>query len=767
MPKHDAMTENELAAYVRRKVNASMNREDGDISDVRENLFSQYYGAKYGDEREGKSGFVTREVLEAVEWAKPSLVRMFFSGDRVVAFEPVGPEDEETAQQETDVINYAVRRANGGDGFVAFHDFITDTLLNPTAYLKVWMEEKETSQVHDAEELTAEQLQPLVEDKNIELLEQNARMIQVEVPEQPEQPMQQMQGQPTGEYPKWGHTGPPQPQQPMPQQPTMVDVEVFDLKYRETKVEKRMRIMGVPPEEVLVDPELTSLNLDDATFVCHRSRQAYTTLVNMGYDKDMLDKVGAPQEDVTWNEERVNRLFYEDESPSHNNEFDAGSDDAMRQFWVYECYAWVDFDGDGLAEYRRIVLIGDEIFENEETNYQPLVAMSSILVPHKHNGLSIAQLVQDLQALLTELTRQLLDNVYSINTRRRFVGEDALLEDGRTAMLMQNPAAVMIPVRGRPSEAVFPDPTLPIISDILPVIQDMRQATSMRTGIAPENSVDPGVLQQSTYGAFMGAMEKANERIELIARIMAETGIKTVYRKAHQLHRMHPDIAKMVRLRNKWVKVDPRGWRDRTDVKVNVGLGFANKQQMLTATMQALELQQQVQPMGLADVQSFYNNLAKFVEYSGLGAPEFLFKDPSADGWQPPQPQPSPEEILAMAQAEVLKADAETKRMKVDSDSQLAAAQMQLEQQKLEMESQQQMIDGEVKLQELAIKEQERRSRDLGNRMENLKTIAEVDNVEQDSELKEAQAVKALADAEKSAADAARPDPKPSTGGKG
>ena len=370
MPVHKKLSDPELRAYVERKIVSSMNREDGDLSDVRENLFSQYYGAKYGNEREGRSSFVTREVMEAVEWAAPGLIRMFFGSGQVVSFDPVGPEDEAAAQQETDVVNHKVERANGSQGFLALHNFIKDALLNPTAYAKVWMEEKEVNMVHEAEELPAESLAELMEDENIEITEQDSRMIQVPVP------------------------GPMEQQGPRP----MIDIEVFDLKYRETKKEMQLRIQGVPPEEVLVDADLTSVNLDDAAFVCHRSRQSFTSLVNMGYDEKKLRRAAPANDDVTWNEERVNRLFYEDESPSHNNEADDGNDDSMRMLWVHECNAWVDYDGDGVAEYRRIVMIGGEIFVNEETSYQPLVAMSSILVPHKHNGLSVAQLVQDLAA---------------------------------------------------------------------------------------------------------------------------------------------------------------------------------------------------------------------------------------------------------------------------------------------------------------------------------------------------------------------------------
>ena len=740
MAHKQKMNESELAAYLGLKVQNAMNRADGDLSDVRENLFAQYYGAKQGNEREGFSSFVTREVMEVVEWAVPSIVRIFTGADRVVSFDPVGPEDEEAAEQETDIINHAVNQANGSAGFTAMTEFIRDAVLNPTAYAKVWMEEKTVRMVHEDSEISAEQLAEMVDNDDVELLDYSSEKVKVGLPFAPGGILQLGSEQ-------------------------EIEVEMFDVRYRETKKEQQMRFVGVPPEEVLVDPELTSLNLDDAAFVCHRSRKRYTELVDMGYPASKLDKVGDSQDDVTWNEERVGRNFYEDESPSHNNEADAGTEDAMRMLWVYEFNVWVDYDGDGIAEYRRVVKIGEEIFENEETNYQPLVAMSSILVPHKHNGLSLGQLVQDVQVLLSELTRQLINNVRDINTRRRYVGEDAFIEDGRTYAGMVNPAASVVQVRGIPSDLILPDVSTPIIGDLLPVIQDFRASTSLRTGVSPETSIDPAVLQQSTYGAFMGAMERANERLELVARTMAETGIKQVYQKFHQLHRMHPDVVKAVRMRNKWVDVDPKGWRDRPDVKINVGLGFANKQQQLSATMQAIELQRPLMELGLADAKNIYNLHADFVKHSGLGDPEFLFKDPAAEGWQPPPPPPpSPEQMLIISQAEAVKVGARTEQMKVQRNAEVAMKKLEVEAMKAQAEVSKVQAEAQMAMAEIGIKERERQSRDRENTVEALKTVAEIDKVENevvnvaaDSALKRAQTVKALSDSKKAEADAKRP----------
>ena len=710
--KKTRMSESELASFIERQSRVAMNQGDGELSTVRENLLSRYLGAKYGTERDGHSKFTTREVMEAVEWALPALLRMFYGSDRVVAFQPIGPEDEELAEQETDIINYSVHNANNGDGFLAIHNFIKSTLMNPTAYLKIWREEKQVKRFHEREEISLEQLSVLVEDPNIKLTEQESRTITVH-----------LEGQ-------------------------EIPIQVFDVKYEEQTSYRQLTLSGVPAEEVLVDSELTSVNLDDARFVCHRSEQSFTELVQMGYDKAMLEKAGGEDEDLVYNTERINRRFYSEES-----RFGAGDDqfedESMRLLTVYECYCWVDYDGDGVAEYRKVVMIGNKIFENEETDYQPLVAMSSILIPYKHNGLSIAEIVVDLQTLLTELTRQMLDNVYSINSRRRFIDVNTLTHDGRTLTAMSNPAASLVPIMGEPGRAVLPDPSIPIIGDILPVIQDARQSSALRTGIAPDNALDPAAVKDSTYGSFMGAMERANERVELIARIMAETGIKQLYRKAHQLHRKYPDITKAVKLRNTWVEVDPRKWNERTDVKVNVGLGFSNKQQKLTAIMQLMQIQKEALGLGLADVQNFYYTIAKFVEWSDLGAPEFFVIDPASSRYQPPQPQADPDLIRAESEAERNRAQAQASVGQVEvqaQELQLKARETDMKYQaevfRSEQDAQEKQVQSAARVDELEIKRNDKEMQDRVRQVQMLQMAAEIERLEAEVELKRAQAAK-------------------------
>lgn len=719
---NQAMSEHQLVGFLGRKIYQAMNDEDGDLSDTRQDSFDRYLGDLYGNEREGYSKFTTREVLETIEWVLPSILRVFVGSERMVAFEPVGQEDEEQADQETDVVNYKIWRANDGDGFLAVHHFIKDALLYPNAYVKAYVDEQEKITEHKAVGISSFQLLEIMEDEANTITAQSSRTIQAPVEDEDMAQIAQaiaaqtQTGTPPGPSPQAGPAqategpGPMPPAGPggagtLPPELSILasqQLEVFDIEYKRKETVRKLKIEAVPGEEALIDNDCTSTNIDTADFSAHRVRKSYTELVQMGYSQEKLNTVGN-YEDFQWNDERTNRLFYEDEDPDAEDEDDA----SMRRFWVHECTAWVDFDGDGIAEFRRIVLIGNVVFENEVVDYQPLVAMSSILLPHKHNGLSFADIIKDLQELKTTLTRQMLDNIYKINIRRKIISEDSLLPDGTTLEQMLDIQAEWIPVQGAAANAIMSDQTQSLTGEILPVLQHLDERTANRSGINPQVNLNPDVLQQSTFGAFMGAMEQASQRVEMLVRIMAETGIKQLMRKVHYLIRSYPDIATTIKLRGKWVDVDPQGWRERTDVKINVGLGFNNKQQMLGLLSQLLAEQKEAVASGLASEREVFNTYRKMVEYSGIGEVTQYFKDPSMPGWQPPQQQPDPAAILAEAQAQAVGQEQQRKAAEAQHKAQMELEKSRLEGEKLAAELDQRERELMLKEREMALKERE------------------------------------------------------------
>lgn len=734
---HEEMSEHQVVGFLGRKIVNSMNDEDGDISDVRKENFNYYIGAEYGDERDGYSKFVTREVLETIEWVLPSVLRVFLSGDQIVTFDPVGPDDEDQAKQETDQTNYFVMRKNknGEGGFISLHHWMKDCLMYPNGYIKAYMEEKTVTDVGICTGLNAFGVQKIAEDDDVEIIAQRSRMIKVEVPPLP-MPPQPMPGAP-------GQTGPPPEMPQMPQQgPVEVqfeEVEVYDLKIRTTKKIMQLRIDPVPGEECLVDNDCVTQNLDEADFVCHRVRRTYTYLVEEGHDPDELDEIGLG-EDYQWNDERVNRLFYEDEDPDSQDE----DDPSMRQFWVHECYAWFDYEGTGVAQHRRVILIGDRVFENEETNYQPMIAMSAIMMQHKHNGMGYIEIVKDLQLLSSVLTRQLLDNTYKQNIGKKVFSEDALTEDGSTMEALLNTQAEYIPVRGAAVNAFAPEPTTSIIAELLPVIQHISTVRATRTGVTPEAGIAPNDLQEIRQEVFTNALDKASQRIEMLVRIFAETGYRQLMLKVHQLLRSHWDIETTMKLRGKWVDVDPQGWRDRTDMTINVGLGFNTKQQQLGMLVQLLSMQKEAAGQGLADLPKVYHTLEKLINAGGLGDVRQYFVDPESDEFQPPEPQPDAQMILAQAQAQALGREQDRKDGEAKGKQASEQAKNAADVAKAQAEAGVKQIDQKIAVRRLALDEIDMEKKGIlaeGELAEKVKNIAA------DTLLKHASADKAMAEA--------------------
>ena len=759
------MSESQVVGFLGRKIWQSMNDEDGDLSDVRKENFNYYYGADYGDERDGYSKFVTRESFETVEWVLPSVLRVFLAGDKVVSFEPVGPEDEEQADQETDITNYFVmkKNKNGEGGFTALHHWMKDCLMYPNGYIKCWMEEKLHTDVGIVTGLTDVGVAMLEQDEDVEIIAQRSRMIQVPMPTPaavggaPAGPMQppipgampgatnNMMGNPAPMSPG----GQPNPNDPPPQMqapppnvqnvgPT-TEMEVFDLKIRTTKNVMQLRIDPVPPEECLVDNDCVSLNLDDADFVCHRVRKPYTQLVNEGYDPDELDQVGLG-EDYQWNDERVNRLFYEDEDPDAEDE----DDPSMRTFWVHECYAWFDYEGTGIAQHRRVVLIGDRVFENEETNYQPMVAMASILMQHKHTGMGYIETVKDLQLLSSVLVRQMLDNTYKQNVDKTYISEDALTEDGSTMEALLNTQAEYVPVRGPAQAAIMKQPPNSIIQQLLPVIEYVKTARAERTGVTPDATVDANALQEVRQEVFTNALDRASQRIEMLVRIFAETGYRQLFLKAHQLLRSHWDLEQTIKLRGKWVDVDPQGWRDRTDLNINVGLGYNTKPQQLGLLVQLLSMQKEALAQGMSDYRRVFNTLERLVTAAGLGDVRQYFIDPDSPEFQPPQPQPDPQAILAQAQAQALGREQDRKDAEAQAEIPYKQAEMQGKAVEMQLKAQNEEADRQLKVRDLAIREAELEKK---YEYDGAELAAKIENIRADTEKKRADADKSMTEA--------------------
>lgn len=611
-----AKTEAEIRAIVAGKIDRALRWQGSTLSRDRARALRYYRGEKFGNESDGRSQIVSRDVAEVVDGMLPAILRPFVSGDDVVRFEPKGPEDERIADQATDYANHVWSVDN--PGFRVFHDWIKDGLLARVGVVKLWWETATESVREDYTGLTADEVGFLRLDPAVEIVEESRE-----------------DGAPGA--------------QPL-----------FAVALRRNFQGGRIQLRNVPPEEFLTDGERVSL--DDKPFCAHRCRRTVSDLVAMGYDRAKVASVaaGGPGAfDQTWDRQERARP---EQTPIED---DDAADDSQREVWVSECYLRIDEDGDGIAEYRKITVAGDRaelLLEDHEVDDHPFAAWSPYPIPHKFHGESAADKVMDVQLTKSALLRQMLDNLYLINNARTEIVEGKVNLDD---FLSSKPGGyVRVKEGGAMREIAVP----PVFQNAFPALEYLDTVRENRTGQTKYNQgLDADSLNKTASGinAIMGA---AMMRLELIARIFAEVGVRRAFRLMLRLLVRHQDKARVVRLRNRWVAVDPRAWNAEMDVSVSVGLGTGNRDQQLGHLMaiwdkQVQAMQLQGGPAGpLVSPRNLYETASKIVHNAGIKTAQGFFNDPNLA--PPPAPAPPPPDPAAME----LQARVALENRKLDAD---------------------------------------------------------------------------------------------------
>ena len=684
------MDDSTLTTYIQSKIKDGLGGMDGEVSYQRQDNLDRYYGELYGYEVDGESSVVTRDVMETVEWAMPTIMRAFSTGRHVVSFKPCGPQDEQAAEQETKAVWDAYDEAGG---FYITHTIIKSALLNPNSYVKCYFDESEEVLHEEYEGLSEQELAILLDSDEIEVKGQ-----EVEIDEM-------------------GNA-----------------VYSVEVEYRRPNGE--LLIFPTPEEEVVVDRNHNELSLKSCHFTCHIRERTMSDLVEDGYDADRLEQIGSDDSEGYYNDERINRRKYSDETGGEDDE----ADKSMRTFFVNECNMFVDYDGDGIAERRRIVMIGNEIFENEEVTSSDMIAFSSILMPHKHINLCLADLVKDLQEIRTTIMRQLLNNMYKVNNPRTVITDDVNMDD-----ILSNESNGFI--RTGDINGIRTEPTTPIIGQVIPALEVLNNEKESRTGISKNaKGLDADVLKSSTMGAYRDAIAQANERVELIIRVLAETGFKELFCKIHELLQRHGEV-KHMKVDGQWIAVNPREWRERKQMTAHVGLGHNNQQEKLGAAMAITQHQAALKATGSPIVSPFndYAGAELIAEAAGETVDKY-FTNPAMIPPQPQQQQPDPNMLMIQMQKAVEDQKAQLQAQKQQSDAYLKQGDQTIRERELA-----------IKEKEMAIKEFEAINKDRAEseRISYEKYKTDLDAAKSDTSKVESATISAQAQIEKARIEAA------------
>jgi hypothetical protein len=300
---------------------------------------------------------------------------------------------------------------------------------------------------------------------------------------------------------------------------------------------------------------------------------------------------------------------------------------------------------------------------------------------HKAIGMSVADLVMDLQLIKTTLVRQMLNNLYTTNNPRMAVQADEIVSIDE---LLDYRAGGIVRTKSAPAGVCVPLSVPFVARDVLPVLEMFEDMKASRSGVTKYNQgLDADTLNKTATGVDK-IMNAAMSRIEMIARIFAETGVRKAFLKVHALLRMHYREGKglSMKLGGSWVDINPREWRERTDMTASVGLGTGDKSQMLQQLTVIAGLQEKIITMQggangpLVTLPNVYATAAQIVENAGLKSPELYFTDPVDPNTGQPVPQaPAPPDPTVMAAQQALmieQAKVETAKWKAQQDADLA-----------------------------------------------------------------------------------------------
>lgn len=642
------MSDIDLKSIVQSEVRQAAGYIDSEQSDDREEALRYYMGEPFGDEQEGRSSVVSRDVADTVEWILPTLLRIFASGDKVVEYKPTKPDDEAVCEQATDYANWAIDQ---NEGFLLQYTWIKDALLMRAGHIKVWWEKEEEVKTDEREGLSDDEFFLYVSDlpEDVEIISHGER--EIALPDV-------------------------DPNTGMP-----AVMKVHDIKVKWTETDGHLCLEPVPPEEFLISRRAKSLH--DADFVGHRVRVTRSELLEQGFGADLVAEL--PTYSSVDNTGEALARF------DNANPDDDTADKSMQEVAIVECYIKVDYDGDGVAEWRKITIGGDDgsgsILENEEwpLDMVPFASLCPIVMPHTFFGRSVADLVMDIQRIKSVLLRQMLDGLYLANNPRTEVVDGQVNLDDLLTSRPGGLVRVKAPGMMREISNAWPgQQAFPMLSYIDQVRQERSGASAQ--GMGP----DSNALQNVSATAFNGQLDMAKQRVELIARIFAETGYKRLFRLILRFITKYQDKERIVRLRNEWVPIDPRGWNSEMDVSVNVGLGTGNKDAMLGHLALIAAKQEQIIMQGgpnnpICGLPEYHNTLKQMVTNAGLGDPEQFFKDPAQAEMnpQPPKPDPKMVEVQQKGQLEAAKMqmDADIGMQKIQSEMQLKREQMNAEMQ--------------------------------------------------------------------------------------
>ena len=610
-----------------------------DVEEIRTDLNDRYLGEPYGDEKQGKSKFISTDISDAIEAVLPDILDVFTSAEDILEFDPVGQEDEEAAKQETSVISHMFWQKN--KGFEILYVWSKEALIAQNSYVQCGWEDKERVSVEEYADAT--------EDERVLILERlEVEGYDVEFLEEPEEDE---------------------------------DTGLSSFKVRCVKKSKQYVIEAFPQEEFFKTPRWGKVGLDGVP-CCGRHRELTRgDLKAMGFSEDSIDRAFDDDEELQENSRNDTRDHFEADA-------DEG-DGATRKVRVYHAFVWADQNDDGIPELLEVWASGDgsQVMEwedgseaIEEVSGLPFAGLTPFIMPHRHVGRSMAELLDDVQQVKTVLMRTTLDNVYATQYGRPVVDPNKATPETYKDIASPDHGA---PIRYEGDVLNYYVPPS-VAGTTLPLIEAFDGVKEQRAGATRYNQgLDAESLNKTATG-IQQIMNAAQKKTKLIARTFAETGLRDLFLGIHRDLRSGPMKEIALKLNGEWVNVNPRTWKDRTDMTVNVGMGRGDRDEKRMFYTLMGQVQEKLLAGGsrMVDELKLYNTAERMAETYGVESVDLFLYDPRT--LPPAQPQgPGPAEQMAAAQVQNMQQETANRAAKDQADIALKSRELDIREREL------------------------------------------------------------------------------------
>lgn len=544
-----------------------------DIQPFRDRSVAYYKGLLFEeDDPDAQQGatYIEHVVREGINSMMPSLINTLAPKDRLFRYAPRSGRDVSAADAATEAGNYAVFTEN--KGYEVIYSAIRDGLLEKNGAVKFWWEDVHDVSYRTITGLSRDAVELLSEDPEVTILSE-----EIEVDAQQMRP---------GFAPMMDPAAlPPEIAGMMPPGIVPTDVNIT-VRVRRTRRFGQIRIVALPPEELIWSR--SGRDIENAPYVAHRTHKTISELVAMGYDRDEIEDHASKDGNAPGL--GLNDIAEQLRNPANYiSRGDAAADPSMRTALYVEHYIRFDGDGDGIAELHRVCTIGQacHVLDDEIVPDVPFAIFPAYLVPHEIIGESVADSLMDLQRTISQLMRDVLDSAAMSNYPRFIYQKGAVdVED------LQNDGPL---IGSRDVNAVRPLETQFLGQGALLVISRLEEQITSRTGMSKASAgLDPDALQSTSVTAVNNTIAASEMRLMLIARNMAEVGVKSLAKGILRLICRHQDQPRTIRSTNQDILIDPRDWDAEMHVLVDVALGKQEEAKRLAALQQVQAKQEYI-----------------------------------------------------------------------------------------------------------------------------------------------------------------------------